>query len=226
MGPRGPSAYFLFAEEQREIVKAELQKHDGKVGVAAIGKEIGARWQMLTDEQKKTYKEKAQELKAQLEAQAIDESGGKAQQAQVEEASQQHEAQGGGSAPPFGLPTSLVKRIITVDPDVQRISADGVRSIAKATELFLQLLAAQSFRQAALLKRKNLKFQDIQTVAGKDRRLTDLGLNEFLATDSVFAEIHERAGEENQSNRGNRKHVQDNKNVQKLTSFFSSRVAS
>lgn len=63
MGPRGPSAYFLFAEEQREIVKAELQKHDGKVGVAAIGKEIGARWQMLTDEQKKTYKEKAQELK-------------------------------------------------------------------------------------------------------------------------------------------------------------------
>lgn len=129
------------------------------------------------------------EAAAQLEAQAIDESGGKAQQAQVEEASQQHEAQGGGSAPPFGLPTSLVKRIITVDPDVQRISADGVRSIAKATELFLQLLAAQSFRQAALLKRKNLKFQDIQTVAGKDRRLTDLGLNEFLATDSVFAEV-------------------------------------
>ena len=58
---RGPTAYFLFAEEQREAVKAELLARDGKAGVAAAAKEIGALWGKLSDEEKQVYKERAQQ---------------------------------------------------------------------------------------------------------------------------------------------------------------------
>ena len=111
----------------------------------------------------------------------------------MEDAAAQHEPQAGGSAPPpFGLPTSLVKKIITMDSDVQRISADGVRSIAKATDLFLQLLAAKSFREAAQHKRKNLQFKDMEAVAARDRRMKEMGLPEFFASDACFAEVRAR----------------------------------
>lgn len=126
----------------------------------------------------------AEQQASQAEADGAGSPGG-----DVEAAAAQHEAQGGSSAPPFGLPTSLVKRIITMDPDVQRISADGVRSIAKAGELFIQLLAGKAFHHAAQHKRKNLRFQDIEAVAGRDRRMLDMGLKEVLATDACFAEV-------------------------------------
>ena len=202
MPPRGPSAYFLFAQEQREAVKSELEAAGEKAGVAQVGKAIGARWQQLSEEDKAAYKQRAQELKgapaglarrwyarplldlsspprhpprlraeqqaasqaAEAEAGAADAGGSPGGQG-VEEAAEAHEAPAGGGGgggappPPFGLPTSLVKRIVGMDPEVQRISADGVRCVAKAAELFIGLLAEKAFRHAAGLKRKNLRFQ-------------------------------------------------------------------
>jgi hypothetical protein len=80
-----------------------------------------------------------------------------------------------------------------MDPDVDRLSADGVRALAKATSLFLGLLAAKSLDHARGLKRKNFKFSDIEAVARRDRRMGDMGLAELLADDAAFAEVHERA---------------------------------
>lgn len=68
MAPRAPSAYFIFANEVRATIHAEIAaENDGKAGVAVVGKEIGRRWNALTDEEKQTYKDlatqRAQELK-------------------------------------------------------------------------------------------------------------------------------------------------------------------
>lgn len=80
------------------------------------------------------------------------------------------QAAGGGAAPPpFGVPTGLVKKIMLVDDEVQRMSADAVRAIAKATELFVQQLAVRALQHAQAAKRKNFKAPDVAHLAGRDR---------------------------------------------------------
>lgn len=93
------------------------------------------------------------------------------QQSQGAEAGREQQAAtgGGGAAPPFGFPTSLVKRIMMVDDEVQRVSADAVRATAKAAELFVQQLAVKALQHAQASKRKNFKAQDVAHMAGRDR---------------------------------------------------------
>lgn len=60
---RGPTAYFLFSDENRASAKAELEAQpDGKKGVAQVAKLIGQRWAALSDEEKQKYKERAQKM--------------------------------------------------------------------------------------------------------------------------------------------------------------------
>ena len=62
MPARAPTAYFLFAAEQRSKIQEELVAQKGeKVGVAAIAKAIGERWQQLSDSEKDQYKQLAAE---------------------------------------------------------------------------------------------------------------------------------------------------------------------
>lgn len=84
---------------------------------------------------------------------------------------------GGAAPPPFGFPTGVVKRIMMVDDEVQRVSADAVRAIAKATELFVQQLAARALQHAQAGKRKNFKEPDVAHVAGRDRCAQSGGTN-------------------------------------------------
>lgn len=51
-----------------------------------------------------------------------------------------------------------------------RVSADAVRAIAKATELFAGALAARALEAAQAGKRKNFKAADIVALAARDRR--------------------------------------------------------
>ena len=73
--PRLPNvtAYFVFADEVRTTVRDELvaaAQEGVKVGVAQVGKQIGALWGKLTEEEKNKYKEiaaaKTTELRAKL----------------------------------------------------------------------------------------------------------------------------------------------------------------
>jgi len=106
--------------------------------------------------------------------------------------------------PPFDLPTSLVKKIACMDSEVDRMTADAVRAMAKATSLFIGLLATKAYTHAAHLKRKNFKFSDIEAVASKDRRMGDMGLPQTLREDAVFQEVHGRADAENQNRTANK----------------------
>lgn len=54
------------------------------------------------------------------------------------------DAAGGGDVPeargaPMGLPISVVKRIMTCDEDVSRVSNGAIRATARAAELFMQV---------------------------------------------------------------------------------------
>ena len=44
-------------------------------------------------------------------------------------------------APPMGLPISVVKRIMSCDEDVQRMTSGAVRATARAAELFMQVVS-------------------------------------------------------------------------------------
>ncbi len=59
---RGPTAYFLFSDENRASAKAELAGQDGKHGVAQVAKLIGQRWAALSEEEKQVYKDRASKL--------------------------------------------------------------------------------------------------------------------------------------------------------------------
>eukprot|EP00887_Chlorella_sp_A99_P005767 scaffold1.g5767.t1 len=241
-GPRGPSAYMLFANEQRAAVAAELKAAGGKAGVGEVGKAMGERWGALTDEDKQRYKDlavqKAAERQEQLEAAAAAavEAGGspgsEGGEARAAEAPHEGEAGAGAAPPPFGLPTSLVKKIAMVDPDVSRISADAVRALAKATELFVGGLALKALDHAVAAKRKNFKFEDVAAVARRDRRCMDMGLPDVLARDPAFAPVHEHAAEENdsraakaQKRRREAEEAAATKNVQQIIAFFKAAPA-
>ena len=56
------------------------------------------------------------------------------------------------------LPLSLVKRIMCLDPDVSRVSAEGLKAVVAATEHFLQRLAVQAAEAASAAKRSTIKF--------------------------------------------------------------------
>ncbi|PSC76788.1 Tryptophan-tRNA ligase [Micractinium conductrix] len=182
---RGPTAYFLFSDENRASAKAELEAAGSKLGVAQVAKLVGQRWGALSDEEKQKYKERAAALQVEAAAAAAEATAEQQQQSPGGDgAAGDDAAAGGGKAapppPPFGLPTGSVKRIITLDSEVQRVSADAVRAIAKAAELFVGALAVKSMEHAAADKRKNFKFADVEHVAGRDRRLQDMGLREVL----------------------------------------------
>lgn len=60
---KGATAYMLFSEEQRPDVMARLRAEapDGKVAVTVVAKAIGELWKGLSDSDKTSYKEKAQQ---------------------------------------------------------------------------------------------------------------------------------------------------------------------
>lgn len=60
---RGPTAYFVFADQHRKQVKDELQAlgEGAKVSVGAVGKALGAKWSALSDEEKLVYKDLAKQ---------------------------------------------------------------------------------------------------------------------------------------------------------------------
>ncbi|ETN81106.1 hypothetical protein NECAME_08727 [Necator americanus] len=72
------------------------------------------------------------------------------------------------------LPTSRVKKICRLDPDLSMIGGDAILFLTKATELFLTELAKASYTQAVLEKRKTIQTKDL------DKAIASKHMFEFL----------------------------------------------
>lgn len=60
---KGPSAYMIFAEEQRPglLVKLRAESADGKVPVTVVAKALGELWKSLPETEQQSYRDKAQQ---------------------------------------------------------------------------------------------------------------------------------------------------------------------
>uniref|UniRef100_A0A0K0D3L6 CBFD_NFYB_HMF domain-containing protein n=1 Tax=Angiostrongylus cantonensis TaxID=6313 RepID=A0A0K0D3L6_ANGCA len=66
------------------------------------------------------------------------------------------------------IPTSRVKKICRLDPELSVIANDAVLFLTKATELFVAELAKASYTQAVLEKRKTIQTKDLnRAIASK-----------------------------------------------------------
>ncbi|CAL8461902.1 g1433 [Coccomyxa elongata] len=242
---RPPTAFFIFSEEQRESTRAECvaQAEAGaKISVAAVAKAIGEKWHALTDDEKAAYKEKALERAKAQASTAAEEAPEAGQQAEGEDGEQEGEQHldTQHNANPFGFPLSLIKRIMCLDPEVTRISGDGLKAVAKAAELMVELLGSKAAKEALSHKRKTIKLGDVERAVRTDRRLVEVGLKEVLAED-IFAEAgkkaplrdagsRENAGKEDATEggavkeakgTGGRKKAKEDEKARHITDFFS-----
>lgn len=174
---KGPTAYFLFTEENRAAIQQELndaaaaqQRGDAdrkpkSVSVAVVAKELGGRWRALPDAEKERYKELAKQRAADRAAAEEAEAGDAAAEPDAAdaaaEADDQEEKQ--QQQQPV-LPRNVAKRIMACDPEFKRASADAVWLISTAAEMMVGLLAERGAKQALSKKRKTVKLEDLQHV--------------------------------------------------------------
>lgn len=64
----------------------------------------------------------------------------------------------------FKLPLTRVKAIMKSDPDVSLASSEAVVALAKAAELFIQMLSKDAISSTMQSKRKTLQRKDLDTV--------------------------------------------------------------
>ena len=119
MAKRAQTAYFAFSEEMRGKVKEELvaKADSGKVSVAEVAKEIGRLWKELAEDERQGYKDRAAEsAKAFAEVAAAANDGKEPSDEPAEHAAKK----------PAQLPLSIVKKVMVIDKDVSRVTAEGV----------------------------------------------------------------------------------------------------
>ncbi|XP_045814898.1 DNA polymerase epsilon subunit C [Trifolium pratense] len=84
------------------------------------------------------------------------------------------------------FPKSRVKKIMTLDEDVKRVSSEALFLVSKSTELFLQLLAEKSAEVAIEKKRKTVKLEHIRIAVKRNRPICDFLLDSLpMPTETV-----------------------------------------
>ncbi|PNH03499.1 Succinyl-CoA ligase [ADP-forming] subunit alpha-1, mitochondrial [Tetrabaena socialis] len=183
-----PSAYMLFCSENRASVKARLQA-DGreKVPITEVAKELGQLWKALSDEERAAYKLQHQELQQKEQAlkdeqQQQQGETGTAEGSEPQEGGPLHDS--GDAKPPSRLdvlPASWVRRVVGVDPDIHRCTAEAVLSLSAAADVFLSAMCAKAAAAAAGSKRRTVKLEDVQHCVRTDKRLAAAGFNAVTA---------------------------------------------
>ena len=69
------------------------------------------------------------------------------------------------------IPKNAVKRIMKLDPEVGAVSAEAVIAVAKATEIFLEKFATDSYNIAVDKNRKTVRYEDIADARTADSTL-------------------------------------------------------
>ncbi|XP_023936886.1 DNA polymerase epsilon subunit 4 [Bicyclus anynana] len=65
------------------------------------------------------------------------------------------------------LPLARIKNIMKMDPDVSIVNAEAVFLVTKATELFLETIAKETYTYTAQQKRKTIAKKDLDVVINK-----------------------------------------------------------
>ncbi|OQS03233.1 hypothetical protein THRCLA_04475 [Thraustotheca clavata] len=195
------SAYFHFLADKRPQVKAE----NPNATIGALQKILGTLWKELSAEDKEPYiqkalldKERYAKAKERLLERGIDIEPEKPEVA---------------SEDILLLPLARVKRIIQADPDVGKISKDALIVITKATEQFIQYLAAKGQDSAMISKRKTIKDSDLlQVIHGH-------GSLDWLRDD--FPQVSSRPSEAKVGSKGNNEAKTEAANGPRITTFFT-----
>ncbi len=216
---RAPSAYFVFANEQRATTKEELlaTATNGKApSVADVAKSIGHKWRELGEAGQQAYKNKAAALAAEAAASATTESA--ADESSQAEAKSEAAEPDDSEVP--GLPLTSVKRIMCTDQDVARVSGDCVKAVAKATEMFLQLLASRAYSKAKHQKRSTIKFFDMCNAVIADKRMVEMGLKDMFAHEALFADARSEGKENVTAVKKSGKATAESPGARPITYFF------
>ncbi len=180
----------LFCNANREAVRQRLLSDaassggPGKVAVTAVAKELGALWKTLSDEEKAKYKSQAEELQKadaqqKAEAQAQRASEGEGQQGDGQPGDGQA-GEGGDGKPaaqlPAALPVSWVRKVVSLDKDIQRCSADASMALSAVADVFLAAMCAKATSVAAGAKRRTIRLDDFERAVRGDKRLVQAGM--------------------------------------------------
>eukprot|EP01096_Ripella_sp_DP13-Kostka_P014927 TRINITY_DN685_c0_g1_i1.p1 TRINITY_DN685_c0_g1~~TRINITY_DN685_c0_g1_i1.p1 ORF type:complete len:117 (-),score=74.50 TRINITY_DN685_c0_g1_i1:171-494(-) len=72
----------------------------------------------------------------------------------------------------LALPLARIKRIAKSSKDVRLISTDSAYMISKATELFIEMLAVEAYKNTAKNKRKIIKYEDVAAAIAEREELS------------------------------------------------------
>lgn len=149
------SAWMLYTHDMRPIIKAEQPG----LKMTEQMKVISERWKALTDEERKPYEELAAKDKERFNR---EKSQASKQPAKAPRAVAM-DVQGRVVGEEMVFPLARIRRSMKLDPEVKNVGKDPAMIVAKATELFLEVLAEQSAHilSATGKGRKTLKADDV-----------------------------------------------------------------
>ncbi|GFH44136.1 hypothetical protein CTEN210_00610 [Chaetoceros tenuissimus] len=214
--PKRPlTAYFLFMEEQRPIVKEE----NPGARIGELTKIIGSKWKELDEESKVVYVEQANKAKevylkqlalykkhhpnAVLDSESKKKSGDEFE---------------------LTFPLARIRKIARLDPEVNGISKEAATLLTYAAELFTEKMGQETYSMAQIQKRRKLILQDVVDVTSMKDKFHFLkeDMNDF---------VKQYKAKELEDNEGNGNVVKKQKvmsekalsavsNTKPLTSFF------
>ncbi|KXZ44281.1 hypothetical protein GPECTOR_70g512 [Gonium pectorale] len=179
-----PSAYMLFCNENREAARQKLasEGHE-KMPVTMVAKELGQMWKALNDEDRAKFRARAEELLKQWKQEHPEQPG-------------EQDAEGGAAAPagaqlPTTLPASWVRRVVSLDHEVNRCTGEALMALSAAADVFLTAVCAKATAAAAGAKRRTVRLDDVDRCVRGDKRLVAVGLTAVLSMVSASASAAE-----------------------------------
>lgn len=197
MGP--PTAYMQFCNDNRKAAVQRLTEagHD-KIAVTLVAKELGKTWKLLSDEEKAAYKLRASE-------QAQQATGGDVAQQGSPDQQESHDVGAGKVSAVAALPTAWVRRVVGLDPEIQRCSADALVALSTAADVFIGAFCARATAAATGAKRRTVRLDDIERCVRTDKRLTAIGLNAVMSIVAASAASNTEWGKAGKADLANKK---------------------
>eukprot|EP00611_Tribonema_gayanum_P014114 TRINITY_DN25388_c0_g1_i1.p1 TRINITY_DN25388_c0_g1~~TRINITY_DN25388_c0_g1_i1.p1 ORF type:complete len:368 (+),score=127.89 TRINITY_DN25388_c0_g1_i1:88-1191(+) len=162
---RAQSAWMFFLADKRD----EVVKANPGARIGAVVKECSAIWSAMSPEEKQVYEAQAAEDKARLQREL--QAAGLTKLPSAGNRSSEDRDLPPDATTAILLPLSRVRKTAKMDAEVKSINADGLATIAKATELFIATLAKRSWGAARQSGRRNLRVTDMAQCVDADGAL-------------------------------------------------------